>query len=415
MMTTAKISSKETKRNLPDGWRWVRVGEVCKLVGDSVNPKEFPDETFAHYSIPAFDVGQKPAIELGATILSNKVLFPDGTVLFSKLNPRITRAWNVTDDQMRRRICSTEFLPLLPNSSELAPDYLTFVLQEPQLIKGLRARVQAATKSRERLRPEMVLSAEIPLPPLADQKRIAAILNEQMAAVEHARALAAAQLEAAKALPAAYLRAVFNSPETQSWPRKPLGEFVASYRNGFGRRPSGIEDGPIVLRLADVSSGFIDLSSPRHVSMSDEEIETYRLRKDEVLFLRVNGSRDLIGRCIVVDVDSKDLVFNDHLIRVQLREGLEPYYLRAACDLYETRAFLVEQASTSAGQLTINQEILASLHIPIPSLSEQRRIVADLGEQMTSVERTRQALETQLAVINALPGTLLRRAFNGEL
>ena len=56
----------------------------------------------------------------------------------------------------------------------------------------------------------------IPLPPVEGQKRIAAILTEQMAVVERARAAAEAQLEAAKALPAAYLRAVFSSPEAQA-------------------------------------------------------------------------------------------------------------------------------------------------------------------------------------------------------
>ncbi|MDJ0527074.1 MAG: restriction endonuclease subunit S, partial [Microcystis sp. M53600_WE12] len=60
---------------------------------------------------------------------------------------------------------------------------------------------------------------KIPLPPLSEQKRIAAILNEQMEAVEKARKATEAQLEAAKALPAAYLRAVFESEEANSWER----------------------------------------------------------------------------------------------------------------------------------------------------------------------------------------------------
>src|SRR5207253_999625 len=62
----------------------------------------------------------------------------------------------------------------------------------------------------------------IPLPPLVQQRRIVAILSEQLAAVERARAAAEAQLEAAKALPMAYSRAVFTSPENKEWPCKPL-------------------------------------------------------------------------------------------------------------------------------------------------------------------------------------------------
>jgi len=60
----------------------VKLGEVCELVGDILNPKASPKEIFAHYSIPAFDAGQKPAVESGARILSNKVVFQNGAVLF---------------------------------------------------------------------------------------------------------------------------------------------------------------------------------------------------------------------------------------------------------------------------------------------------------------------------------------------
>jgi type I restriction enzyme S subunit len=77
-----------------------------------------------------------------------------------------------------------------------------------------------------------LLSLEIPLPSLLEQKRIAAILNEQIAAVDRARAAAEAQLDAAKALPAAYLRAVFNNPEAQLWPIKKFEE-VAILQRGY--------------------------------------------------------------------------------------------------------------------------------------------------------------------------------------
>lgn len=71
----------------------------------------------------------------------------------------------------------------------------------------------------------------------ASCKRLAAILKEQIAAVERARAAAEAPLEAAKALPAAYLHAVFNSPQAQQWPRKPLRKAFQLERGKFSPRP----------------------------------------------------------------------------------------------------------------------------------------------------------------------------------
>ena len=85
----------------------------------------------------------------------------------------------------------------------------------------------------------------IPLPPLSEQKRIAGILKEQMAAVERARHSAEAQLQAAESLPAAYLRAVFNSRESQRWEKKVLGEIcIDIYRYpsfyGMEHRSTGV-------------------------------------------------------------------------------------------------------------------------------------------------------------------------------
>lgn len=198
-------------------------------------------------------------------------------------------------------------------------------------------------------------------------------------------------------------------PDGWRWVK--LGDFVASYRNGFGRRPTGTEDGPIVLRLADVSNGVIDLSCPRRVSMSAQEIETYQLEKGDLLFVRVNGSRDLIGRCILVEQIYDKLVYNDHLIRVRLHEGLNPEYLKVFCCLPKVRAGIIKKATTSAGQLTINQEVIAFIPILLPPLVEQKRIVASLNEQMEAVERSRQATLAQLEAAKALPAAYFRAVF----
>ena len=70
----------------------------------------------------------------------------------------------------------------------------------------------------------MFIIVQSPFPQLAEQERLARVLNEQMGAVEKARAAAEARLEAAKALPAAYLREVFGSDEAKNWRRTQLGQ-----------------------------------------------------------------------------------------------------------------------------------------------------------------------------------------------
>jgi len=69
----------------------------------------------------------------------------------------------------------------------------------------------------------------------------------------------------------------------------------------------------------------------------------------------------------------------------------------------------------SAGQQRVPEKFLAETAIPVPALTDQRRIAAQLSSQMASAERLRQRLTDQLDAINKLPAALLRRAFSGEL
>ncbi len=98
---------------IPEGWEG-QFGDLATIEREGINPFEFPEEEFEHFSIPAFDNGRQPAIELGATILSGKYCIDESTVLLSKLNPRIPRIWLPAPSGQRRAIRSTEFLGLKP-------------------------------------------------------------------------------------------------------------------------------------------------------------------------------------------------------------------------------------------------------------------------------------------------------------
>ena len=188
-----------------------------------------------------------------------------------------------------------------------------------------------------------------------------------------------------------------------------FSECVVSYRNGFGRRPEGGETGPIILRIADVSSGEIDLSKPRRGYISPEEAETYRLIPSNLLFVRVNGSREIVGRCCVVDLTlPKSTIFNDHLIRVQLKAGLDADFAKLCMELPATRSTIEESASTSAGQLTINQNLLDSIDIPDLPYNRQREVVLHVKFQLDALKEARKAATCQIEEIYNLSNAVIR-------
>lgn len=75
----------------PEGWEVYRLGDIADHQTRTISPSETPSELFEHFSLPAYDKGQIPALDRGATIKSNKTLVPSDTILLSKLNPEIPR------------------------------------------------------------------------------------------------------------------------------------------------------------------------------------------------------------------------------------------------------------------------------------------------------------------------------------
>ena len=100
------------------------------------------------------------------------------------------------------------------------------------------------------------------------------------------------------------------------------------------------------------------------------------------------------------------------LAAIRCSEKVERDFVLSALRLFEQE--LVQQGTGSTFD-AINRDQLERFEIPLPPLSEQKRIAAVLRERMEAVECARKSAEAQLSTINALPGALLRQAFRGEL
>lgn len=110
--TTRELLSGRTRLPGCDrDWSSKTIGDLAVLSKAGINPSARPDALFTHYSLPAFDAGAAPVVEVGKSIGSNKFTMPPNAVLVSKLNPRIPRVW-APSHIPKNAVCSTEFLVL---------------------------------------------------------------------------------------------------------------------------------------------------------------------------------------------------------------------------------------------------------------------------------------------------------------
>lgn len=136
---------------VPEAWCVLSFGDVARQGKGAVNPSLKPDEKFSHYSLPAFDAGRMPVIELGGAIKSNKTPVADGAVLVSKLNPHIPRIWMI-GDAADDAVCSTEFIVWTPR----APANSAFVYclaSSQEFIGAMSQLVTGTSNSHQRVKP----------------------------------------------------------------------------------------------------------------------------------------------------------------------------------------------------------------------------------------------------------------------
>lgn len=149
---------------IPEGWEIKTLGDIASVHRETVNPSDYPDELFAHYSFAAYDSNQVPVIELGASIRSTKAIVTSDCILVSKLNPHFPRIWLPWVHSSYRSVASTEFVVLEPKA-HISREMLYLLLSQERFLEFLRSRATGTSGSHQRVRVEDLLNYDVVVPP----------------------------------------------------------------------------------------------------------------------------------------------------------------------------------------------------------------------------------------------------------
>jgi type I restriction enzyme S subunit len=138
-------------------------GEIASASRESLSPLQNPEETFDHYSIPAYDEARLPIVEEGSQIKSNKFIVPADSVLLSKLNPRIPRTWLPAVGNQRRSLCSTEFIVLRPREG-WSREFVYSLCNSNTFQDAFSGMVTGTSGSHQRVKPEYLGKLPVQFP-----------------------------------------------------------------------------------------------------------------------------------------------------------------------------------------------------------------------------------------------------------
>ena len=153
------VYNEMLKREIPEGWEVKNIDKLAKTPKESVNPYEYPDRLYKHYSIPAFDSCGSYYSEKGDEIQSNKLIVRSGYILAPKLNPWYNRIIMV--DTSDNAICSTEFV-ILEAIEDFIKGFLYFVLKTDSFISYCTKGSTGTSHSQRRVPPEILKGFTIP-------------------------------------------------------------------------------------------------------------------------------------------------------------------------------------------------------------------------------------------------------------
>ena len=205
----------------------------------------------------------------------------------------------------------------------------------------------------------------------------------------------------------------FEIPENWCWCR--WGELSDSIQYGYNAPAK--ESGRIkMVRITDIQNGKVEWENVPFCEISDEDVITYKLRKNDILFARTGGT---VGKSFLVDEELKDAVFAGYLIRTQYDfEKLNPKYMKLFMEsqLYWDQ---LKNGTIATAQPNCNGQTLSKMIVPLPPLAVQNAIVSKLEQVLPLVDAYENAvLQKELlkgALKDNVKKTILQEAVQGKL
>jgi len=331
-------------------WPTVKLGSLMPKSQGSVNPQQFPNETFELYSIPAFDKGAAEIVK-GQAIGSTKQVVSPNDILISKIVPHIRRAWVVDDDNGLRKIASGEWIVF--QSSKLSTSYFRHFLLSDIFHRQFMSTVAGMGGSLLRAKPSLVSEFHMKLPPLAEQQRIAAILDKAEE-IKRKREQAIAKLDL---LAQSTFVEMFSNKNFDRQPLKALGIIKT------GGTPPSSQNGMFDGDIPFITPGDLAVmrGAKRTVTSAGAK-ESVTVREGSALVCCIGAT---IGK---MDKAKSYCAFNQQINAVEWNDLINDDYGIAAMNSIKNE---IISSSTSTTLPILKKSLFERLEIPVPPLSVQ--------------------------------------------
>jgi type I restriction enzyme S subunit len=293
--------------------------------------------------------------------------------------------------------------------------------------------VEATGITRYGLAKHWIDNASFLVPPLPEQRAIAAFLDHQTAKIDALTAEQRRLIELLQERRVALISHAVTKGLDPDVPMKDSGipwlggiprhwevvclKFVAHVQSGVakGRNLEGRQTVEIpYLRVANVQSGFVDLSDVATITIGKDEIERYSLKAGDILMTE-GGDYDKLGRGTVWEGQIHPCVHQNHIFAVRARLAASPYWISALTQADYARHYFILRSKQSTNLASISMTNIMELPVILPPTPEQDRILSHLDRETAKIDTLLAEIETHMAHLEEYRTALISAAVTGKI
>jgi type I restriction enzyme, S subunit len=448
---------------IPGGWVWARLGGVCRETG-RIDPARHMQGEFTYIDLSAVDdgrIGKAQHLPVDKAPSRARQPVASGDTLLSCVRVYL-RNNALVPPELDGAVASTAFCVLRPTNA-LHPKFLFWFIHFRKFTETLIPLQRGNS-------PPAVLDDDVrdqwmPVPPLAEQRRIVARIDELFTEIADGETALTRARDDLDTWRRALLKAAVTGELTREWrehnkPNETASDFlthirearsdhgdnrnrvappafdtsdlpelpegwswaalpalcVAAQRNGISIKGTPSPPGVMALRLNALTDHGLNFGAVRYIPLAAERLPNYLVKEHDFLVSRANGSEELVGRAVYVANIVQETVFPDTIIRYPLYPSeVLGRWIELAWKSPITRRQIGLKSKTTAGILKISQDDIAQIAIPIPPEVEMRAAIDAIHLNAENSIEGVGFITSSVRDAKALRQSILKAAFEGHL
>ena len=427
----ALVSNENAPYALPGNWCWVKLSGVADFERGITFPASAKEFSSSSTNIPCLRTANvQEQLELNDLLYVDRSYMKDNSDKLVREDDIIMSTAN-----SRELVGKTSFVHSLTEEmtfggfvmairSKIKPQYLFYFLRL-QFLNGKFMGNSTQTTNIANINSTSLGETETPVPPLDEQKRIVDRIESLFTKLDEAKEKAQEVVEGFETRKAAILHRAFSGELTakwrerndvpdETWQQVKLGYLLEEIKYGTSEKSDYSFNGVPVLRIPNIGEMELLFDDVKQLQRGDCLPKEY-LEENDILLIRSNGSKDLVGKCALVRNLDRRYTYASFLIRLRTIEDVLAEYIVWYLNSEDARKQLFRKAKSSVGIHNINSKEIADINIRISSVEEQAEVVSLLSNLIDKEKQVRETANAVIEKIDTMKKAILARAFRGEL